>query len=202
MRARAEAAEATARSILLAVVEAWKVKSLEDVTLQEVADRAGVTVQTVIRRFGSKEDLIDAALKADPSEIVAQRNTAVAGDLTGAMSVLLDHYEDLGDAVLRTLALEDRYPAAKRIAENGRAEHRSWCARLLAPPDADEELLDALVAATDVYVWKLIRRDLGRSRQSTESVMKSLVGGALEQADARASRSTSATSEVSPDGRA
>ena len=42
-----------------------------------------------------------------------------------------------------------------------------------------EELVLALYAATDVTVWKLLRRDLGSSRSRTESIIRQLVEGAL-----------------------
>ena len=53
MRARAEAAQATAERILDAALEAFGSSAFSEVTLQEIADRAGVSVQTIIRRFGS-----------------------------------------------------------------------------------------------------------------------------------------------------
>jgi len=42
------------------------------------------------------------------------------------------------------------------------------------------ERVDALVAATDLYVWKLLRLDLGRSREATEGVLRHLVTAVLE----------------------
>ena len=39
--------------------------------------------------------------------------------------------------------------------------------------------LDALVVATDVYVWKLLRRDMASSPAVTTAIMKRLVGAAL-----------------------
>lgn len=178
MKARAEAAQRTAKAILNAAAELWRDRGLDEMTLQDVADRAGVTVQTVIRRFGSKDGLIDAALRLDAGDIVAHRALAPPGDVSRALDVLLDHYEAWGEAALRTLALEERYPAAKKVVDRGRAEHRAWCARVLAPDGAGEETVDAVVAATDVYVWKRLRRDLGRSREETKAVMRRLVEGA------------------------
>ena len=61
MRARAEAAAETGRRILEAVIELHRERFWDQVSLEDIAERAGVTVQTVIRRFGNKERLIDAA---------------------------------------------------------------------------------------------------------------------------------------------
>ncbi len=143
MNSRAESTAETGRKVIAAVTELWREKSLEDITLQEVAGRAGVTVQTVIRRFGSKEGLVEAA--------IASGETGVRDD------------------------------QFKRLAEHGRQVHRDWCARVFAPylPAVDGETypvrLDAFVAATDLYLWKLIRRDLGRTAGQTRQVISTLL---------------------------
>ena len=157
-----------------------------------VAERAGVSVRTVIRRFGSRNGVIAAAIESDASGIVAERDQAAAGDVEGALAILLAHYERDGDAVVRTLALEATVPEAKAIADAGRAGHRAWCARIFAPhlpppADADHDVrLDALVAATDLYVWKLLRRDLGRSEEETMQVIRTLVDGLRSPSPSRA----------------
>ncbi len=40
-----------------------------------------------------------------------------------------------------------------------------------------------LYAATDVTVWKLLRRDLGRSRAEAEAIIRKLVEGATGTLD-------------------
>ena len=72
---------------------------------------------------------------------------------------------------------------ARAVAEAGRATHRAWCARVFAPalpgPDAPAYAarLDAFVAATDLSLWKLLRRDLGRSAAETKAVLLALLRG-------------------------
>jgi hypothetical protein len=98
-----------------------------------------------------------------------------------AVRVLLDHYEEYGDRVLRLLALEDRSPAAAAVVAEGRLLHRAWCERILAPALAglgDEpraRRLAELVAVTDVYTWKLLRRDAGLSRDDVELALRELL---------------------------
>jgi AcrR family transcriptional regulator len=185
MAARAEAAARTGHGILTAAAELWRERPMDEITLAAIAQRAGVSVRTVIRRFGSREGVIAACIEADASGIVSERDQAAAGDVEGALEVLLAHYERDGDAVLRTLALEDKVAEAKAIADAGRAGHRLWCARVFAPhlppreDDAYGTRLDAFVAATDLYVWKLLRRDLGRSADDTRQVIRALVDGIL-----------------------
>ena len=183
MKVRADAAARTARNILAAAVALWRERSLDEITLQAIAERAGVSVQTVIRRFGSKEGVIAACVERDAAGIRAERDEAAAGDVARALDVLLRHYERDGDAVVRTLALEGRMEAAAVVAASGRAAHRAWCARVFAPylppPDAAAypARLDAFVAATDLYLWKLLRRDLGRSVGETERALRALLDG-------------------------
>jgi AcrR family transcriptional regulator len=185
MAARAEAAARTARDILAATAELWRERPLDEVTLADIAGRAGVSVRTVIRRFGSRAGVIAACIEADAAGIEAERGRVSVGDVEGALEVLLAHYERDGDAVLRTLALKETVAEAKAIAEAGRAMHRAWCARVFAsylPPAADGAYgirLDAFVAATDLYAWKLLRRDLRRSAAGTGQVIRALVDGLL-----------------------
>jgi len=174
MRARAEAAAETGRRILGAVIELHTERFFDQVSLEDIADRAGVTVQTVIRRFGSKERLIEAATEAVNRQVVRQRDQAPVGDIEGAVKNLVDHYEEWGDGVLRLLAQEERVPAFRAVTDAGRALHYEWVERTFAPllvELAGEErrrLLAELIAVCDVYFWKLLRRDLGLSREQTE----------------------------------
>lgn len=185
MGARAETAERTARSIVEAMVGLWRERTVDGITLEHVAERAGVSVRTVIRRFGSRDGVVAAAIEAESARMMAERDRAEVGDVDGALDVLLDHYERDGDAVLRTLALEATVAAARSIAEAGRTAHRLWCARVFAPflppqPEPGHDVrLDALVAATDLYLWKLLRRDLGRSPAETRAVIRTLLEGPL-----------------------
>jgi AcrR family transcriptional regulator len=187
MGARAEAAEATGVRILDAAIEVFWQQPTDQISLDEVARLAGVSVQTVIRRFGGKDGLLVAAADREAARVTRQRAEAPAGDVPGAIRVLVDHYEELGDQVLRLLAEEARVPALRELAERGRAGHRAWCAAVFAPALASRRgidrarLLAQLVAVCDVYVWKLLRRDAGLSRRQTELAMTELVRPLLER---------------------
>src|SRR5215212_6827856 len=97
MRARAEAAAETGRRILEATIELHRERFFDQVSLEDIAERAGVTVRTVIRRFGSKERLIEAAAEAANREVTHQRDRAPVGDIEGAVKNLVDHYEEWGE---------------------------------------------------------------------------------------------------------
>lgn len=186
MTARAAATEATGERIIDAAVEVFAESF--DLPLREVAARAGVSEQTVIRRFGGKEQLLEAASQREAARIAAQRDAAPIGDLAGAISVLVDHYEEHGDLVIRMLANEDRFDALAKIVDGGRHLHEEWCVRVFADwldacdPEDRDRLLAQLIAVTDVYTWKLLRRDRRLDRNKTELAMRelaaSLTGGA------------------------
>ena len=181
MRARAEAAAETGRRILEAVIELHTERYFDQVSLEDIAERAGVTVQTVIRRFGSKERLIEAATEEAKGRILRQRDQAPVGDIEGAVKNLMDHYEEWGDSVLRLLAQEERVPAFRAVTDMGRALHYEWVERTFAPMLAKltgtsrRRLLAELIAVCDVYFWKLLRRDLGLSREQAELAIRETI---------------------------
>ena len=185
MVARAEAAAATGERILDAAVEVfWE--SPGAVSLEEVARRADVSVQTVIRRFGGRDGLMAAAGEREAERVVEQREQAPVGDAAGAVRILVDHYEAMGDRVVKMLAEEERVPVLRELADRGRELHRRWCARVFAPALRGrsgverERRLAQLVAICDVYNWKLLRRDGGLSRRQTELAMVELLEPILE----------------------
>jgi AcrR family transcriptional regulator len=187
MTARAEAVTATGERILDAAIAVFWQAPADDVPLEEVARRAGVSVQTVIRRFGGKDGLLAAAAERETERVTRQRAQAPAGDVPGAVRNLLDHYEELGLPVLRLLAQEDRSPALRARADRGRAVHAEWCERVFAPTLAGlrgagrARRLAQLIAVTDVLTWKLLRHDRRLSRRQTQlaliELLQPLTGG-------------------------
>ena len=181
MRARAEAAAETGQRILEAVIELHRERFFDQVSLEDIAERAGVTVQTVIRRFGSKEQLIEAAAEEGTRQVTHQREQAPVGDIEGAVKNLIEHYEEWGDTALRLLAQEERVPAFRPVTDAGRAFHYEWVERTFAPllakrtGMARRRLLAELIAICDVYFWKLLRRDVGLSREQTELAIRETI---------------------------
>ena len=184
--ARAESAEATGRRIVDAFLARLMAQWLDEITLDAVAEDAGVTVQTVVRRFGGKEGLLASAVKVFGEQVIAQR-AAPPGDVGRLVDNLLADYERTGDCVIRLLALEGRHPAVEPILELGRDEHRRWVSGAFAEtlrklePSARQRALDALVIITDVYTWKLLRRDMRRSVRETAATIRDLVQAATPQ---------------------
>jgi AcrR family transcriptional regulator len=181
MTARARAVEATRASVVAAVGALSAERRLADISLDEVAAAAGVSVQTVLRQFGSRAELFETAARLIRDEVVDERRTPV-GDVCEAVRVITEHYEQRGDSVLLMLAQEGSEDLMARAVADGRALHRGWVAEVFAPylPERDrDEAVDLLVVATDVYTWKLLRRDRGLSRTHTRQQMERLVRAVL-----------------------
>lgn len=174
MGARAEAARLTGERIIDALVSLYLEQPLEQIRLADVAERAGVTVQTVIRRFENKTGLVAAAVQRVSEHVMGQRGAVRPGDLADAVSKLVEHYEEVGELSLKLLAEEPTAPGLGSITEIGREHHRAWCATVFASTverlsgPARVRRLAQLVAVCDVYTWKLLRRDAGLSRAQTE----------------------------------
>ena len=181
MTTRAAAAEATRERIVEVALEAFSNHWYEDVTIRGVARDAGVALQTVRNHFASKDELFRAALERLDAEIRSTRFAVEAGDVGGAITTLVDDYERNGDANLRMLAVEPRIPAVRPFMDRGRAGHQAWVEQVFAAAltgrrgKARERRIAQLVVATDVYAWKLMRRDRNMSRDQTIAAMRELV---------------------------
>lgn len=188
MVARAEAAAATAERILEATAEVFWESPTATVSLEEVARHSGVTVQTILRHFGSRDALMAAAADRESAKVRSQRDRAEPGKVQQAVSILVDHYEETGRKVLRMLAEEERVPSLKVIVDQGRELHREWCQRVFAPalaripdPKTRRRRLAQFVAVCDVYTWKLLRVDQGLSRRESELALGELLNSLLEE---------------------
>lgn len=102
-------------------------------SLEAVAQGADTTVQTVLRHFGSKAGLFEAAARRGFERVKSGRDEVPAGDLEAVVAYLARHYEEMGPMVLRMLAVEHEVPEVMRIVRRGRQLHRAWVARVLAP---------------------------------------------------------------------
>lgn len=183
MTKRSRRAHKTTERIVDATERLLAEGPIGELTLHAIADGAGVTVQTVLRHMESRDGCFRAVGKRIQRRVAAQRGASESGDVAGALRGLMEHYEDEGRLVLNLLAQETLGdPLVVEAVRTGRDHHRAWVERCFGPhvSDPTEDEVDALVAATDLYIWKLLRLDLGRSRKATEVVIARLVRGILE----------------------
>jgi len=184
MRARADAAQQTRERIMSATLELSYEKPIAAIVLPDIAERAGVSVQTVLRQFGSRDGLFDSVHESMRARITDERRSPPS-DVAAAVRIIMDHYDIHGDGVIGLLAQERWDERVATITANGRAVHRTWVLEAFGPLFADrapaerDELTDLLVVATDVYTWKLLRRDRDLDRSVAERRMLALVNAVL-----------------------
>jgi AcrR family transcriptional regulator len=180
MNTRTAAMELTRERILEIAGAQFMDRPYEEVTLRGVAREAGVALQTVVNHFGAKEDLFMACVERLGREI-EERRAAQPGDIAGAVRALVDDYEITGDGTIRALPLEERIPALAAGLRQGRENHEAWV-QVTFPAAlrglrgaARQRRVAQLVAVTDVYTWKLLRRDRGFTADQTATTMQELV---------------------------
>jgi AcrR family transcriptional regulator len=182
---QAEIAALTEQRIIGAGIELFDEQWADEITLDQIAQRAGVTVQTLLRRFGSKEKLGNAISQEAFRRAMQQRIEPPAGDLTTIVNGLSAYYEAGGERMLRGLAQEARHPHLHAIIDVARASHQDWLARAFAPHfehrDNEERkrLLAQLYTLTGVYTWYTLRRECGLSREETERTLYEMLHALL-----------------------
>jgi AcrR family transcriptional regulator len=159
-----------------------------------VAKRAGTTVQTVLRAFKTKDNLLLASLdhlSAEGSPFLESNPGGYAptppGDVATAVAALFTLYESIGDLVMQHLGDERRRPMIKPLLDHGRQNHATWVKSVFAPQLAQRDgsartlLFNCILVATDVYTWKILRRDLGVSRTAAEAAMRHMIVSATKE---------------------
>jgi AcrR family transcriptional regulator len=158
---------------------------VRDITLDDIAHESGLTVRTILRRFGSRDGILEAGFGRLKAEFEGLRPAAPPGDVDAAVASLLNQYEQIGDFNIRALEEEDQLALLHRSLDIARRYHRDWLREVFAPnlaavaPSERERRVTALYAATDIYLWKLLRRDLKLDREVTEDIFRRLIRGVL-----------------------
>ena len=128
------------------------------------------------------------AWKSD--QIRGARDQSPEGDVAGAIANLVGTYEQWGNDVLNLLAQEQRTALIRQVTDRGRRYHHAWVKRVFSPllkdalPEQRPRRLAELIAVTDVYVWKILRRDLGLHREEAEATVRELAAAILQLANA------------------
>ena len=184
MVARADGMAATRERIVEAALKLALEQAYEDITLLSIAEAARVSHQTVLNHFESKENVATAAAELLRRQTLSAREKAKPGDGAGAIAILVGEYERFGDANARWAVASERLGSLAALLDRARTGHQEWLERIFAgqlPIDAvaRRRAIYALHAATDVYTWKLLRRDFRLTRAETERIIVDLVNGVL-----------------------
>jgi len=188
MTSRADSVASTKERIATAALELLMERRFDDVTLTDIATAAGVSHQTVLNHFESKEGVAFAAADLVVASTNDARSGVTPGDTVGAVRRLVADYEQMGDANARWAMDVEHLGSLAPLIEQARHSHRAWLEAAFEPylpaeAKARRRVVNALHAATDVYTWKLLRRDLGVTRAETERTMVRLVDGTLGRLD-------------------
>ncbi len=178
---QAEIAALTAQRIIQAGLTLFDEQWGDTITLEQIAERAGVTTQTLLRHFGSKENLADTISQEAFRLSQQQLIEPPVGDIAGIASGLVVYYEADGRRMLRGLAQEERYPELHSIIDVARTSHKAWLERAfassLAPLEATERvrLLAQLYTLTSVYTWYQLRHDCTLSSEETANALQGML---------------------------
>jgi len=181
MQARAQAVEKTRGRIIAAATRLFGERPFDLVSFAQVARESGIGVATVIRQFETKEQLFAAAAAAGKTAIDSEAATTPPGEPPAAVRSTLHNYERYGDVIVGLLAQEQRVPMIREVIQHGKKVHEAWVTRVFASVlrrrrgRQRQVRLAQLMAATDVLMWKLLRRDHGLSRRETEHAMLEIV---------------------------
>lgn len=164
-------------------------RNFGDFTLDEVAERAETPVQSVLRAYGSNDALFVEALSKFAAGDVDEtmRDAVASGDFPETIATLFRLSDKIGDAVIRMLAEEPRFPALKEANDLGRDYHRKTVTTAFGKyldslPMAERRVLhSALCVTTDIYVWKILRRDEGQSLEHTIATVTHIVDRLLKE---------------------
>jgi AcrR family transcriptional regulator len=181
MTARADSAAKTAERIVDSTKELLVDNAFAEITLADIAARAGVTVQTVLRRFGDKDSLFAAAVAHFTAEVHAQRGQAVPNALDEIVANLVEHYEEWGPVVLNMLGQEAASAAIRDTVAAGKDYHRDWCETVFSDTLADLSKADRarrlaqLVATCDLRTWELLRIGSGLTQKQTQRALHEMI---------------------------
>jgi AcrR family transcriptional regulator len=163
-------------ALLEAADEAFLSGPWEQVSLEAIARTAGVTKQTLLRHFGSKNGLLEKTLERAIGEVEEQRLAAPTNDIAGAVDNLLDHYEIRGGRAMRSSNLDLDGPLAD-LGRRAREFHYAWVERVFgrwlaaAPPTQHDKLRAALIAVCDVQSWWILSHDLALPRADVRATL-------------------------------
>jgi AcrR family transcriptional regulator len=187
-RSRATGAQQTRERIVTAVRDLLREGRFHESTVEQVAERAGVSRATVYQHFRSRLDLVDAiceTFELNPA-LIELRGAVVLPDPRAALSQVIAlsmRFWDSEDAILSGLygvvAID---PAARDLVGRQRADRRGEMRRLarhlhasgvLRPGISTTRALDALMVLTSYETYRELR-EAGRSAKRLTAELETM----------------------------
>lgn len=186
MTSRAADAERTGDRIVDAMLERFTVLEYANIRLEDVAADAGVTVQTVIRRFGSKAGLMLTTVQRELGAIMANRAAIAGASPRETVEALAQHYEKYGRLILKVYSEASVVEGLPEVAKAGREYHVGWCRSAfaghlqpLADAQREERRMAEIIAVCDSRTWYILRVDCGLSIDQTTAAIFDLLAPVL-----------------------
>jgi AcrR family transcriptional regulator len=181
----------TVERVLDAAVELVNEDAFHTATMEDLAQRAGVSRATLFARFGSKLGVLEALSTrcAGGPEMRAIRASEEVADPVEAIHALIEAasslWETQGYILSQLKAIVVLEPDASALIEDQYLDQRTTIERLVRRAARDGRLLPdwtegravaALHAITSVESFLMLRRDYGLSPAKTKETMTTLAG--------------------------
>jgi AcrR family transcriptional regulator len=179
--AREQSQQRTRDALLDAADDEFYSDRWQKTSLEALSKKAGVTKQTLLRHFGSKDGLLLQALMRGAAQIRDQRWSTPTRDVAGAVENVLDHYEAWGERSLRIGAWQRGPAVLAMLSRTARQIHYDWVEYAFSPwlEDLDEQARTrrraALIALCDVQTWWIWSHDLQLPRSEIHAVLTDLI---------------------------
>ena len=178
MGARAESAAHTRERVLTAAAACFGEQDYDAVSLREIAERAGVGLQTVVRSAGSKEALFAEVAERFLHTMMAGFAPGRVNDWRAALRQLMTFYETYGDQTIRVMAHEHRVPGVRQYVQRSRELQAAWLEARhgdafagLSKSEKKRRVAMALTL-TGGRAWYTLRREHGLSASETHRAIE------------------------------
>lgn len=181
MTVRAATVTETSDRILDAAMSLWTREPFDRIRLDALADRAGVAVPTIVRRFGGKAGVIVALVEREIAALASIRRARATDPTTQVIADLVDHYEAYGALILKMYAEAPLVSGLPELAARARTYHLTWCRETFADrlPPADRRTgarrIAQLTAICDATTWRILREDGGLDAVQIRTALLELV---------------------------
>jgi AcrR family transcriptional regulator len=183
--AREQSQQRTREALLEAAIEEFYSDRWSTTSLETLATRAGVTKQTLLRHFGSKEGLLIQALVRGAAQVLDERWSTPVGDVDGALENLLQHYEVWGRRARQIGAWQDAPSVLAKLSRAGRQMHYQWVEFAFGPQleGLDEAAFSRrraeLIVICDVQTWWILAHDLELPRAEVKATLAGMIDRAV-----------------------
>ncbi len=179
--ARARASARTRDALLDSANDELFAGDWSKASLESLSARAGVTKQTLLRHFGSKDGLLIEAIMRGAARVHDQRWSAPRGDIAGTVENLLDHYEEWGERSMRIGAWQRGPVMLALVSKAARKFHYDWVEYTfgpwLDPLDGQTRVRRraALIALCDLQSWWILSHDLELPRSEIHVILLDMI---------------------------